>query len=75
MFVVLLQVQMTDAKINEHSSEHVISIGIKLGETIMILEKKAVVTRTGDEEPDLLLTANVTMDTVYSIRLVTGIAL
>ena len=67
-FVVLVQIQMADAVVSAHSAEFNVSIGVKFAETIVLVEKTAVVIRDGTENPSLLLTAEVNTTKVYTIR-------
>ena len=54
-----LELQLADSVINVDNSEHWISLGIKVGIYIVILEHKVVVRRDGNERPEVEFTGRV----------------
>ena len=69
-FMVVVQIQMADAHENEDASSGVVSIGLRMGDAIIMLRKDIEVTRDFSETPDILLEAELNDTHVWGIRCV-----
>ena len=67
-FMVVVQIQMADAHENEDASSGVVSIGLRMGDAIIMLRKDIEVTRDFSETPDILLEAELNDTHVWGIR-------
>ncbi|XP_041348817.1 uncharacterized protein LOC121368242 [Gigantopelta aegis] len=64
--VLELELQLADSVINSNNSEHWISLGIKVGIYIVILEHKVVVIRDGMEKPQIEFVGSVNANSTSS---------